>query len=107
MASPTGGRAQSSELAQEEVTYLVHHVFLPSKLPNGDDFDPKYGRILLDTTIDGLVQFKNCVENDQQHTVDSVVAMITNLRDSFNLDGSVSEGNLTRVLGHLCKNGKH
>jgi hypothetical protein len=89
------------------IMYLIYHIFLPPKLPQEDDFDSEYEMILLDTTIDVLLKFKDCVTDDQNGVIDSVVAMVTNLRAVRDSDavGAVSQGNLGNVLRDLCKKG--
>src|SRR5271163_4884823 len=86
------------------IMYLIHHIFLPPKLPQEDDFDSEYEMILLDTTIDVLLKFKDCVTYDQNGVIDSVVAMVTNLRAVRDSD-AVGAGNLGNVLRELCKKG--
>ena len=99
----------SNRLPFGAIMYLIHHIFLPPKLPHEDDFDSKYETILLDTTVDVLLKFKGCVTYDQHGIIDSVIAMVTNLRAVRDSDtvGAVSEGKLGNALRDLCKKGKH
>jgi hypothetical protein len=99
----------SNTLPSGAIMYLIHHIFLPPKLPHEDDFDSKYETILLDTTIDVLLKFKHCVTYDQNGIIDSVIAMVTNLRTVRDSDtvGAVSEGMLRNALRDLCKKGTH
>jgi hypothetical protein len=92
------------------IVYLIHYIFLPPKLRHEDDLDPDYETILLDTIINNLLKFKDCVTYDQSGIIDSVFAMVANLRtvrDSFGTAGTVSEGKLGNALRDLCKKGKH
>jgi hypothetical protein len=94
------------------IMYLIQHMFLPTKLPHGDDFNLKYETVLLDTTISALRAFKCYVSNityDQSAIVDSVIAMVANLRSVHDFDGAVgavSEAKLKNALKDLSKKGK-
>ena len=84
--------------------YLIHHIFLPPKLPHEDDFDAKYEAIMLETTIDGLSKFKANLMYDQTGTIDSVIAMVNNLKtmhDSFGPGAAVSEEKLGKALREI------
>jgi hypothetical protein len=89
--------------------YLIYHIFLPPKLLYEDDFDSKYETILLDTTIDVLLKFKDCVTYDQNNIINLVITIVTNLRTVRDSDtmGAVSEGKLGNALRDLCKKDKH
>ena len=100
----------SNRLPFGAIMYLVHHIFLPPKLPHEDDFDLEFETILLDTTIDILLKSKGYITYDQSVLIDSVIATIANLRtvcDSFGTVGAISEGKLGNALRGLCKKGKH
>ena len=100
----------SNSLPFGAIMYLIHHIFLPPKLPHKDDFDFEYETILLDTTIDILLKFKGYVTYDQSAIIDSVIAMVSNLRtvrDSGGTVGAVSEEKLGNALRDLWKRGKH
>lgn len=62
--------------ALDDLLYLVHHVFLPPKLPNGDDGSPKKEAAMLSTAHDALVEFKDLVSQDQRAAVASVASMV-------------------------------
>lgn len=95
-----------ADLAQDHLLYLVNHVFLPPKLPSGDDGSPKKEAVMLATVLDALVNFKDCVPQDQRAVVEFVASMIqatTSVRaqDTVQLD----EGRLNAtILGMV--NGK-
>ena len=97
----------SNRMPFRAIMYLIHHIFLPPKLPHEDDFDSDYETILLDTTIDNLLKFKDCVTYDQRGIIDSVIAVVTTLRNIRDPFGAVSEGKLGNALRDLCKKGKH
>ncbi|TLD19295.1 hypothetical protein PspLS_09901 [Pyricularia sp. CBS 133598] len=65
-----------ADMALDDLLYLVHHVFLPPKLPNGDDGSPKKEAIMLSTVYDAFIDFENCVSQDQRAVVASVASMV-------------------------------
>jgi hypothetical protein len=84
------------------IAYLIHHLVLPPKLPQGDDSDPHYERILLRTTIRALQEFQTHFKNAvQSRNIESVVFTVTNLLDSRDSDGSVSGSQLVSFLAGL------
>ena len=98
-----------NRISSNTIMYLIHHIFLPPKLPHGDDVDANNETILLDITIDGLLNFKDFVMHDQRDVVDSVIDMVTNLRtvrDCSGLEGTISEGQLENAMRDLRKKGK-
>ena len=65
---------------------------------------------MLETTIDGLSKFKANVMYDQTGTIDSVIAMVNNLKtmhDSFGPEAAVSEEKLGKALRDLCNKGRY
>lgn len=50
-AMPAETETPNSELPLEAALYMIHHVFLPPKLPNDDDTNAVHERILLDFTL--------------------------------------------------------
>lgn len=91
-------------------TYLIHHVFLPPKLPEGDDFDLSHEIALLDITIASLSAFKDCINIDRRAIVGSAIAMITSLKavhlSAAHGEGAISEEKLKVALTDMCKNGE-
>ena len=103
----------SPKLSFGAIMYLIRHMFLPPKLPHKDDFNLEYEMVLLDTTIDVLRTFKcyiNDIKHDQGAIVDSVIAMVANMRSVHELEGAVgavSEEKLGNALADLSKKGTH
>lgn len=90
--------------------YLIHHIFLPPQLPDEDDFDSEYEKMLLDTTVSCLLKFKTCLTCEQATSVDLVVAMVTNMRTVRKFSGGedgLMQGKLEDALKDLCQKGKH
>ena len=80
------------------IIYMIHHVFLIPKLPQEDDFDPQHERVLLETTIDALRNFKAAAGYGQQGVIDSVCAMMENLRFVQDYSGAISQSKLESAL---------
>ena len=100
----------SSRLALSSTIYLIHHVFLPPKLPHEDDFNSDCEAILLDTTLEGLSKFRDSATNDQTDAIDSVIAMVTNMKslhDYVGAEGAVSEEKFRNALRDLPKRGEN
>lgn len=52
-------------LSLEATLYLFHHIVLPPKLPQADDWKVEYEDALLDTTVEALRTFGEAVRNEQ------------------------------------------
>ena len=87
------------------IMYMIYHIFLPPELPQEDDFDPQYEKIMLDTTSDALQMFKAAAENGQHDIIESVRAMIGNLRNLRDDLGTINEGKFESALRELPKRG--
>ncbi len=60
--------------------YMVHHIFLPPKLPQEDDSSEEYETALVETTINALREFKEYVTDNCQGTMDSIIGMVTTMK---------------------------
>ena len=93
------------------ITYLIHHIILPPKLPQGDDFNLEHESVMLETIIYGLSTFKRGIVDDGHRAiVDSALAMVTTLRDVRDyrsLTGAVNEMKLRDALTDLCREGEN
>jgi hypothetical protein len=91
-------------LSHDAIMYLVHHMFLPPKLPQQDDSHPDHETILLNTTISALREFSQCVTDDHHGAVDSVTDMVSTMitvMDTFDSKIIVSEWKLRNALRDL------
>ena len=86
---------------------MVHHIFLPPKLPQEDDFDPRHERVLLKTTSNALQMFKGVAEYGQQEIIESVSTMMDNLRIVHDESGAVDQGKLEISLRKLSQSGMY
>ncbi|KAF2007622.1 hypothetical protein P154DRAFT_593169 [Amniculicola lignicola CBS 123094] len=91
-----------SKPSPEAIAYLIHHLVLPPKLPQGEDANPHYELILLRTTIQALQEFQTHFKNPAKSVqIESVIFTVTNLLDSLGSNGSASELRLGSFLAGL------
>jgi hypothetical protein len=68
-SKPKAGKALQivamPSLSLEATLYLFHHIVLPPKLPQADDWKVEYEDALLDTTVEALRTFGEAVRNEQ------------------------------------------
>jgi hypothetical protein len=85
------------------VAYLVHHVVLPPKLPQEDDNDPSNEQCLFDAVVCALQDVRDGVKGAElKAIVTSAINTITNLCDSRDNHGNISELQLQEILRKLA-----
>jgi hypothetical protein len=87
--------------------YIFHHVFLPPKLPQSDDYDPAHEDDLLDQVIDALHEFNEYTTPEDSRLIEGLITAITRLRKIQHLSGAIDEKELLHTLGELGTTGKH
>lgn len=94
-------------LSSEAITYLVHHVFLPPKLPQEDDSSDEHDKIMINTTLAALLQFKALFPHKRADGIDQVIALVSVSKDVHaSASGGIDESKLKDALQLLCKEGK-
>ncbi|RDW72793.1 hypothetical protein BP6252_06700 [Coleophoma cylindrospora] len=83
----------------DTVLYMIHHVFLPPKLPQKDDFAPWLDSALADMVLDSLQEFSNL--QNQNYATGSVASMARNFRAVHNESGHISQARLKETLAAL------
>ena len=83
------------------ISYLFNHVFLPGKLPQQDDYNPKYEIVLLDEVIEALRQFENHVSIQETDICSAAITAISRLKETYNRHGGVDKFVLTKALMNL------
>ncbi|OKL58449.1 hypothetical protein UA08_06149 [Talaromyces atroroseus] len=81
--------------------YMFHHVFLPPKLPQEDDYNPEYELALLDSVIQALKMFKTYASEQQDGILASVIEMVARLKRQAGFHGDVNESKLLQNLQNL------
>jgi hypothetical protein len=89
-------------LDPKAVLYMVHHVFLPPKLPQKDDFDAGFDDALLDMLSSSLQAFEHHVDDK---AVRSTRDMISNLRTMRDGSGAMDETKIKEALRGLHEKG--
>ena len=97
--------ATSNRTPLAAIIYMIHHIFLPPKLPQEDDFDPQHEKILLNTVGDTLRTFKAAAGYGQRDIIESVSAMMENLKIVRDESGAINEKKLGSTLRKLSQTG--
>lgn len=98
---------KSTDMALEEGLYLFHHIFLPPKLPQEDDYNPKYDNVLLDKVIEALRNFSCYFTSQDASILDTATRAVSRLRDIAGHHGDVNEEELKKAIEQLCGEGIH
>jgi hypothetical protein len=104
-------KVSKPSLSVEETVYLIHHLFLPPKLPQQDDNQPELDDALLRVVIDALGEFRQIAADTADDKsvgvdVDSVARVekaISTLREIRGPGGEVSERKLLAALEQMEK----
>ncbi|RDW69108.1 uncharacterized protein DSM5745_08868 [Aspergillus mulundensis] len=95
----------SSDLPFEAITYLFHHVFLPPKLPQDDDYNADHDLALLSTVIRALRSFTDHVPSQNAKWIAAMFTMLHRLKQTLVLHGGISESKLKTTLEQLLSDG--
>ncbi|KAJ9492030.1 hypothetical protein VN97_g1201 [Penicillium thymicola] len=85
----------------QDILYLFHHIFLPPKLPQEEDYHAEREILLIDVVLDALHSFKVFLLEADAEVIDLATTMIARLRQIHGLNGEVDELELKKVLGRL------
>ncbi|KAI0480855.1 hypothetical protein GGR56DRAFT_688190 [Xylariaceae sp. FL0804] len=86
--SSSSGSPLPTGLTLEELTYVVNHVVLPPRLPQGDDYSTRHEKALLCTVIGALASFKDHVGQEQAGVVASALVMMRGLQTATSFTGN-------------------
>lgn len=92
--------------------YLIHHVFLPPKLPSSNDHSHAKEEMLMQITLDSLKSFRNLVADRYYQPISDAIGMLQNfLRVHEASEGrlAVSQHKLEGVMQSLeeCGESQH
>lgn len=93
-------------MTKANLEYLVHHIFLPTKLPGGDDSSAENETLLIGFVLDSLVRFLGEGTSEDETAIKPCVAMIKGLQISKGAQGSLSANSAQEVLRQLSSEGK-
>ncbi|KAF6811565.1 hypothetical protein CPLU01_15094 [Colletotrichum plurivorum] len=92
----------------ETTSYIVRHVFLPSKLPQGDELSPGNEIDLVKYAHNALATLRDHLAESQKESVTLAAGLLRNtLLAHKSLGGSLTtdEGELTNILRRICDSG--
>lgn len=89
----------------DQVEYLFHHLFLPPKLPGGDDMTALNSIFLTDFVLQSLQRFTNELGGEDTVTVQSAISMLQTMRDTTDSRGSLERISVRKVLATLSLHG--
>lgn len=91
----------SSGLSLQMLEYIFHHVFLPPKLPNGDDTSPAKEIRLINLVRDCLIGFLPEVDLSYHEAIKSAAALMKNTHTARGFDGYLQEDGVRAVLKQI------
>jgi hypothetical protein len=93
-------------LSRENALYLIHHIFLPPRLPHENDDGERCGHLLLTITHDALLEFNHCFGKNHG-LVDVQIDMIYRMMNVHSKHAAIDvlEFELQEALSGLTKSG--
>lgn len=91
----------SSSLSSQMVKYAFHHVFLPPKLPEGDDRSATNELRLVELVRDCLIEFLPRTDLTNHEAIKSAVALMKNIHNATGSDGYLQEDGVRAVLKQI------
>ncbi|KAH6982286.1 hypothetical protein BKA56DRAFT_550226 [Ilyonectria sp. MPI-CAGE-AT-0026] len=108
MATNTEGGAdgaQAPKLAKQNLNYVFHHIFLPPKLPGGQDSSGEKDEALINFVLDSLRLFSCQAHPDHTAAVKAAMCMTENMKDARCALGMLRELGTQSVLSQIYSNG--
>jgi hypothetical protein len=87
--------------SNDQVEYLFHHLFLPPKLPGGDDSSASKTIFLTEFVLPSLQSFAVELPGDDEATVQPAISMLQIMRDTTDLKGFLDYVGVQKVLAAL------
>ncbi|KAL7900457.1 hypothetical protein HDV64DRAFT_291009 [Trichoderma sp. TUCIM 5745] len=91
----------SSGLSSQMLEYIFHHVFLPPKLPDGDDASPANELRLVELVRECLIDFLPKVDPSYHVAIKNAVALVKNTHTAISYDGYLQEDGVRAVLKQI------
>jgi hypothetical protein len=102
-AASSGGGNQPPR--REEVRFLYHHVFLPPKVPQTDDYLPELDLALTRTVRESLAALKSCTPSECHQGIAAATQMLSTMQ-KFHEDGQVDAKELLGAFNNVVQHGK-
>lgn len=109
MAQPGQGEFVDFHLSNDEIDYIIHHVFLPPELPHRDNYSVEKEATLLKIVIQGLSAFKDRMQDGPTHGVNAAITTMKHLRlihDSSMGIAGADEGTFVEAFEMLSQKGQ-
>lgn len=85
-------------MSPDELSYLFHHLFLPSKLPGDCDTSGGNESCLLNLVEEALNSFINHINENDHDAIKSAIAMIGNAQNARDPNGNLQEFGVLKAL---------
>lgn len=95
----------AGDLSHSSLLYLFHHVFLPPKLPHGDDSSPQHDDDLVGVVQGCLSAFAKTATWSERDTIRGARNTLGSLRRLRNRDGHLREDALCEALQEISSPG--
>lgn len=89
----------------DQVEYLFHHLFLPPKLPGGDDMTALNSIFLTNFVLQSLQHFTDELGGEDTAPVQSAISMLQTMRDTTDSRGFLERIGVQKVLAALSLHG--
>lgn len=90
----------------EASLYFFHHVFLPPKVPQKDDYNCQHEVSLLNCVINSLQSFGSHVSDQEEVILTTIMKMMSRLSEICDSHGGINEEKLIEGLKELTWQGK-
>jgi hypothetical protein len=84
-----------------QVEYIFHHLFLPPKLPGGDDTSASNTIFLMEFVLQSLQSFADKLFGEDGATAQPAISMLENMRDVTDPKGFLDYVGVKKVLSAL------
>ncbi|KAI0818346.1 hypothetical protein GGR55DRAFT_694556 [Xylaria sp. FL0064] len=85
-----------------KLLYIFHHLFLPPKLPQKQDYDAGCDSTLVSTIVGGLQEWKKFTKPEHREKADAAISTIRNMQRAYSArDGTLNEAEALRLLANL------
>ncbi|RCI17130.1 hypothetical protein L249_2102 [Ophiocordyceps polyrhachis-furcata BCC 54312] len=92
------GRTES----EEALDFFINHLFLPPKLPGGDDSTPAKESALIELVLDALTQFLPEADADCETAIVAATSLIGNLRTARDKDGVLQKTGVLKAFDDVA-----
>ena len=100
---PTGS---SNVLSAPTLEYLFHHMFLPPKLPGGDDTSVTHEADLIDYVLKSLSEYLQETELSCHRAIRAAMSMMENMKAGRDDEGFLREVVLRDTLRNILSSGQ-